>query len=247
MQTFLSQLDERLEKLNAVADAEPLRVAIVGGGAGGVEIALCLPARLKQKLGSRAWQISLIESNQQILNGTGRLTQRVATRELTRRGIPILPGKRVSQVAEHVISFDDGTTLPADLVLWITDAEPPPLLGKLGLPTDERGFLITRPTLQTLADDRIFAVGDSGSIQKHPAPKAGVYAVRQGKILWGNLHRSVFARPLIRYQPQRGFLSLLAIGDGRAILSYRGLALAGRWCWRLKDSIDRSFVEQFRM
>lgn len=246
MQTFLPRLQDRLEELAARTDDSPLRIAVVGGGAGGVEIALCLTERLKHMLGGRPLELSLIDSSHRLLAGRGRLTGSAAMRELTHRKVRVILASAVKGVSDGALTLEDGTQLPADLVLWSTGAEAPPLLAKLGLPTDQDGFLTTRPTLQTLDDPRIFAVGDTGSIQSRPTPKAGVYAVRQGPILWGNLHRTIFGRPLIRYRPQQGFLSLLALGDGRAILSYRGLAITGRWCWRLKNSIDRRFVEQFQ-
>lgn len=76
-------------------------------------------------------------------------------------------------------------------------------------------------------------------------PKAGVYAVREGPILWGNMARMLDGRPLRPYRPQSRFLRLLNTGDGRAIGEYRGFTFEGRWCWRLKDAIDRRFMDQF--
>jgi hypothetical protein len=85
------------------------------------------------------------------------------------------------------------------MVLWATSAAAPPLLGKLGLPTDDRGFLLTRPTLVSTGDHSIFAVGDSGTIEGETLPKAGVYAVRQGPILWENVQRVLRGRPPAAY------------------------------------------------
>ena len=106
--------------------------------------------------------------------------------------------------------------------------------------------MLTRATLQTVADAPIFAVGDAGTIQGSRTPKAGVYAVRQGPFLWRNIERMLRGQPLEEYVPQRGFLSLLATGDGRAILSYKGLAFHGEWCWRLKDYIDSRFMDKYQ-
>ena len=97
-------------------------------------------------------------------------------------------------VSSGVISLNNGDQIPADLVVWATGAEGPPLLRQLGLPTDDRGFLLTRPTLQAIGHDAIFAVGDSGTLQQGPTPKAGVYAVRQGPVLWDNIGRLVRKR-----------------------------------------------------
>jgi hypothetical protein len=52
-------------------------------------------------------------------------------------------------------------------------------------------------------------------------------------------------RPLRPYRPQTSFLRLINTGDGRAIGEYRGFTFEGRWCWWLKDWIDRRFIDQF--
>lgn len=99
-------------------------------------------------------------------------------------------------------------------------------------------------------------------------PKAGVYAVRQGPVLTRNLARMV-ARTQARrrqqqqqqlqgrrgahssspaleaFRPQRDVLTLLNTADGRAIGSKFGVALYGRWLWRLKDRIDRAWMRGF--
>ena len=96
---------------------------------------------------------------------------------------------------------------------------------------DERGFVRIRPTLQVEGSDRLFAVGDCASLPG--AAKAGVYAVRSGPILAGNLIRRVRGQALRAYRPQRGFLSLLNFGDGTAAGAWRGIGFQGRWAMRL--------------
>lgn len=103
------------------------------------------------------------------------------------RSIELLTGFEVNNVASKFVENASGNSQPADVVIWATGAAAPPILSKLGLPTDVRGFLATTPALRTTADLPIFAVGDSGTIESDPAPKAGVYAVRQAPVLWHNL------------------------------------------------------------
>jgi selenide,water dikinase len=249
MQTFLPRLDERLRQLAASRAAEnlaagPLRIAVVGGGAGGVEIALCLPTRLGQAFGSLAYELSLIESGSRLLAGFPRRADALARREFQRRGVNVLLGHAARSIQDGQLTMKDGTMLPFDLIVLATGPQPPVLLSQLGLSLDAEGFLLTRPTLQSIDDPGIFVVGDAGTIQGRQAPKAGVYAVRQGPVLWGNLHRTIYGRPLLEYKPQRQFLSILATGDRQAILSYKGLTFCGRWCWRIKDSIDSRFLDR---
>lgn len=246
MQTFLQRLDARL-KLAATAPArEPLRVAIVGAGAGGVEIALCLPPRVRKWCGERPLELTLLDRNHVILPGLPAATARFVQNELLRRGAKLVLNAEVQQYRGGLLALADGQCVPADLVLCTTSAEAPAVLKQCGLATDDRGFVQTHPTLEAIDADGLFAVGDCGTIVGAPTPKAGVYAVRQGPVLWDNLRRKVSGAPLTAYRPQRGFLSLLASGDGRAILSYKGRSAHGAWCWRLKDRIDRKFMRMYQ-
>jgi selenide,water dikinase len=246
MQTFLDRLDRRLGALASAAAARPLRIAVVGAGAGGVEIAFCLPARVRSVTGGADPEIALLGAHDAVPQGARPATQRIVRRQLQRRRIALKLNQHVVSVSEGRLMFDDGTTAEADLVIWATGAEAAPWLSTLGLATDERGFLLTRSTLQSVSDDAIFAVGDCGTIAEQPLPKAGVYAVREGPVVWENLRRSLAGRALKRYEPQRDFLKLLNTGDGHAIAEYKGRAFYGRWCWRLKDRIDGRFMDMYQ-
>ena len=116
-----------------------------------------------------------------------------------------------------------------------------------GLPTEPRGFLWIEDTLRSVADPRVFAVGDCGTFTQFPAiAKSGVYAVREAPILWHNLLAAARGQPLMSYRPQRSFLSILNTADGRALLRYKGLRSWSRWAWWLKDRIDRGFMRKYQ-
>lgn len=246
MQTFLDRLDRRLVEIAPRAAERPLRIAIVGGGAAGIEISFCLPPRVHSVRGDVGMELTLLDRGEELAPGLNRRAVALAERELRARGVRIMLGQDVESVRDGQLHFADGRREPVDVAIWVTSARPPKLLSALGLPQDEQGFLLTRPTLQTVADAPIFVVGDTGTIASSPTPKAGVYAVRQGPILWENIRRTITGRPLVEYEPQSGFLSLLASGDRRAILSYKGFAWHGAWCWRLKDYIDGRFIERYQ-
>jgi len=246
MQTFLQRLETRLRSLQERIIERPLRIVTVGGGAGGVEITFCLPRRIQSLLGDVPFELTLINAHPDIVPGARASTIERVLREFEARGVTLHLGNRVTAVEDGSITLAGGECIEADLVLWATSATAPALLGKLGLPTDENGFLLTRPTLQTLADSPVFAVGDSGSIENGRTPKAGVYAVRQGPILWQNIQRLLDGWPRRDYVPQRSFLKLLNTGDGRSIAEYKGRSFEGSWCWRLKDWIDSRFMDKYQ-
>jgi selenide,water dikinase len=247
MQTFLARLDAALQQLADTVGSRAWRIAVVGAGAGGMEILFCLPRRLRERFGDPPVEWTLVDRGDEILSDMPAGTITRARRILAERGVQLRLGQEVVGVSERQeILLSDATQVPCDLIVWAVSARPQAILGELGLPTDERGFLATRDTLQSTGADTVFAVGDSGTCLSQPRPKAGVYAVRQAPVLWENLRLLLAEEPLEVWRAQHSFLSLLNTGDGQAILSYHGLATRGAWCWRLKDWIDRRFLEKHR-
>lgn len=234
MQTFLGRLNAAMRPIRG----RP-RVAVVGGGAGGVEVAMCLSARGDS-------DVSLIHSGGRLPDGSSPAASRRVHNALDARGVKLLLGRRVSSVTDDVLTFNDGTEARADVIVWVTGAAAPPELAAFGLPLDDAGFLLTRPTLQTTAGEPVFAVGDCGTIADINASKAGVHAVRQGPTLWKNINRLLAGRPLQDHKPQRRFLKLLNAGDGIAVGDWLGRGFAGRWVWRWKDRIDRRFMAKYQ-
>lgn len=254
MQTFLDRMLARLSDLSQQDSSAPPTISIVGGGVGSIEIAFCLHQRLHRVNDNTVEtppltnppRIQLITASETLGDGLLSSTQRRVRNELQSRGVEILTGKRVTRIAEDALVFDSGERTSAGLVIWATHAAPLPLLSKLDLETDSDGFLLTRPTLQCVNDDHVFAVGDTGTIQGSRTAKAGVFAVRQGPVLWNNLNRSVWHPPLEEYYPQSGFLKLINTGDGKAIGEYKGIGFYSRWAWKLKDWIDRRFMAKYQ-
>lgn len=244
MQTFLERLRKAVTSRQPT-DRQPFRAVIVGSGVAGIEIAFCLPAFL-QSLGMHRVELQIVSQSESVLPELGRRGSWQVQSELSGRGIIVTLGKTVKSVDDGQVELQDGSRLAADVVLWATGANAPPLLSQLNLPLDERGFITTDYTLRSLSGLPIFAVGDSGSLLDEPLPKAGVYAVRQAPILWDNINRVLREQPLVRYRPQRSFLKLINLGDGRALGAWQGFSFAGRWVMRWKQHIDSTFVEKYQ-
>jgi selenide,water dikinase len=244
---FVERIEAALEQARARRGAAPLRVVVVGGGAAGVEIAFTLSARLRAQRVEAGF--TLVADSEGLLPGASRRLARAAAREASQRDIRLRLGVRVARVeAERVCLTGEADAEPADLVLWATGAAPLPLLAAVEAPKDPAGFLRVRDTFQVVGADDLFAAGDCAALDAHAwVPKAGVYAVRAGPVLDANLRARLAGGPLRAYRPQRDFLALLNLGGGRALGGKWGLAASGRAVWRLKDAIDRRFVERFRV
>lgn len=247
VERFEMRLQELLKQHAEAGRADLIPVAIVGGGAAGVELALCLEERAHSQ--QLPLEVFLIEGGGEILSQYSEGTVHRARMLMKQRGIDVHIGRRIAGCEEAgptALVLDDGERLPCELAIWATGAAPPAVLKGFDVPKSSRGFLSVRSTLQSTADVPVFATGDAADIFGDPIPKAGVYAVRQARVLWQNLQRFLDGKTLKSYHPQRGYLSLLACGDGTAILDYYGWSLRSRWAWRLKLWIDRGFVRQFR-
>ncbi|MEZ4334584.1 MAG: selenide, water dikinase SelD [Myxococcota bacterium] len=256
---FVETVDARLAALardGRRASARPARVLVVGGGAAGCEIAFTLEARLRHR--GPPVRVAVVTSEPALLAGAPAAVTRKLARIARERGIAIHPAARIARVESDGALTAAGERIEADLVVWATGAAPidfPPRAGPEGrapegrapLARDRDGFLEVRSTLQLIGYENVFAVGDCARLVEHRwVPRAGVYAVRQGPVLDRNLRALLAGRPLAPYRPQRDFLSLLNLGDRRALGAKWGIAVAGRAMFRLKDRIDRAFMRRFQ-
>lgn len=249
MQTFLTRLDARIDQAVGAAsrDAESVvRLAVVGGGVAGVEVALCLQQHVLGARSDHRFEITLHHASDRIANGLRRRTVRLLESLLRERRIEVRYDSEVTDVRDSAVITSDGSEHAADVVVWATGAAPPSVLAEFPLEKDQRGFLATTSTLQSKTDARIFAVGDCGTIIDSPSPKAGVYAVRQSPILWHNIHAFLRGGVLNRYRPQQDYLKLINTGKRKAVMEYGWLSLQAGWCWHLKTWIDKRFVQNYQ-
>ena len=245
---FVDRLDAALAAARARRGGAKLRVAVVGGGAAGVELAFTLEARLRSR-GRAPPRFALVADSEALLPGAARRLARAAAAEAARRGIRLRLGARVSRVeADRAAARRrggrpsrrtscSGPRAPRRCRCWPSVAAP----------KDAQGFLRVRDTFQCLGSDDLFAAGDCAALDAHPwVPKAGVYAVRAGPILDANLRARLAGRALRRYRPQRDFLALLNLGERRALGGKWGVSALGARGVAAQGPIDRRFVARFR-
>ena len=243
---FVERIDALVGDIGQRRSSDTCRAVVVGGGAGGVEVAFSLDARLKAMAGPPI-EVTLLNRSERVIESYPAGLARRVERYAGTRGIQIRNRTRVDAVTADSVQLDSGESIPADVVVWVTGAVSHPVFRSSDLPTDPRGFVRIRSTLQLEEHDDIFAAGDCGTFIDYPrTPKAGVHAVRQGPILIDNLRASLAGRPLQTYTPQPEFLTLLNLGDGRALGVKRGVTFEGRWVMWLKDYIDRAFMKRLQ-
>ena len=217
------------------------RVAVVGGGAGSVELALAMA----NSLTAEAVSVELWCGASEILQNYNKTARAAVMSALLDQGVQVHLGARVERVEGDALILANGERGIFDDLFWCTGASAAPWVAASGLQTDEHGFLAVADTLQALDDPKVFAAGDIATQLKHPRPKAGVYAVRQAPVLAHNLRAALLDKPLREHKPQQRFLSLLSLGGKRAVADKGLFSARGAWVWRWKDRIDREFMGRF--
>lgn len=249
----ITRFNERWLALLARVQQQPgtTTVAVVGAGAGGVELLLAMQFRLRnalRALGRNPDQLvfHLFTDGADILPTHNPRVRRRFDAVLAERQVRVHRNAAVNQVMPGRLQTASGAVIDADEIVWVTRAGAPAWLRDTGLALDPDGFIQVADTLQSMTDPAIFAAGDIASMVNHPLEKAGVFAVRQGPPLTENLRLSVQGSALKPYHPQRRWLALISTGDQYAVASRGWLGFAGAWVWRWKDWIDQRFMRKFQ-
>lgn len=231
-------IDEFVVRLETQLHAA--RIAVVGGGAGGVELAFALRNRAK----SPPDAVALVTGKQGLLPEFSQAVRSVVAKELADQDIVV--------IAEDA-RIEGGSLLAGSRALEGLDA----FVGALGsgapdwpraggLACDARGFVAVDRHQRSTSHPYVFAVGDVAARQDRKVPHSGVHAVHTGPVLAANLRATMRGEaPHHSYTPRPASLYLLSTGRGEAIASYGPFAAKGRWAARLKHWIDNRWLAQY--
>ena len=227
--------------IRAHAQAAPLRpeqlkVAIIGAGATGVELAAELQRTTREVLAygldrvdpDRDLKVTLIEASDRVLPALPPRLSGVTQAMLTTLGVKVHTSVRVDEVLRDGLRLAGGQVLPAELVVWAAGVKAPEFLKELGLETNGINQLVVRPTLQTTRDDDIFALGDCAACRwgDGTVPPRAQAAHQQALHLYKQIRRRLAGKPLKDYR-YRDFGSLVSLGTFGTVGSMLG-GLVGR-------------------
>lgn len=236
-----------------------VRIAIIGGGATGVELSAELRSTAKvlrayglhQLDPVRDVRITIIEAGPRILAALPERVSEKTTKLLQQLNIDVLTAERVTEIQERAVLTGSGKNLPADLIVWAAGIRAPDVLAGLGLPVNKLGQVIVSQTLQTEADKNIFAFGDCSSCPwpdtgKTVPPRAQA-AHQQAKFLFRTLQRHLKGEPLpvFRYRDVGSLVSLggfSAVGNLMGNLTGGSLFIEGLLARLLYTSLYRMHV-----
>jgi len=233
---LLARLAEIEPRLNPAT-----RLAIVGAGPAGVELALALAHRLAGEVG-----IALIASEALPLPNAPPKARLLAREALVDAGVELHSQVRAGAFHDGRLALSDGSYLDAAAVLWATGIVASPALAASGLACDARGAIRVDRGLRSVTHPFVFAAGDCAAIDGVALPSAGVWSMRAGRVLARNLARAARAQDPVAWSPAKTVLVTLALGRGQAIAWRNGHTLPGTRPWRWKDTVDRRWVKRFR-
>jgi selenide,water dikinase len=244
---FLRKWKLLSEKVRECEDE--FRIVVVGGGAGGVELALSTQHKLREVLkragkDDQCLKYQLITESNRIMHMHNDGVRHKFERIFSERGIDIAINTHVQEVKPDQVILNNGSSVKADAVIWVTTAGAPEWPKQAGLAVDDGGFIKVDEQLQSISHPGIFAAGDVASLPD-PRPKSGVFAVRQGPVLAHNLKVAATHGSLRKYRAQKNFLGLISTGDQYAIASRGGWSFEAAWLWKVKDWIDVRFMAKF--
>lgn len=230
------------KELLAHNEPEPYKVSIIGGGAGGIEVITAMQFWAKQHQCNA--EFHLLNRGSSLLPDYPKALQKKLLRQLQSAGIKLHLDFESLEITHKKIQSEN-KNIPCDKVFYCTQASAADWLKQTALALNDQGFIQINNQLQSTSHNNVFAAGDISHQVDHPRPKAGVYAVRMGPVLFSNLINAALQKPLKQFKPQTDFLSLLALGDKFALGSRKPVSFSGNWVWRWKDHIDQKFMKMF--
>lgn len=220
------RLEERLRVLEE-SDAEKIRVAIVGGGYSGVELA----CKLADRLGDRG-RLRLVELSDQLLRTSPEFNRTSATKALQDRSVWLDLETAIEEITADTISLKYKNivdTIPVDIVMWTVGTRVAEVINALPLKKSDRGKLVLTNTLQVVDQPNVFALGDLADckdVEGQQVPPTAQAAFQQADYLGWNLWASLTERPVLPFRYQ--YLGeMMTLGTDNATLTGMGIKLDG--------------------
>ena len=227
--------------------ARSLRVAVVGGGATGCqlagELAHWVPALADEEgIEVEAVQLLLLEANDRLMAGAEEAVSRQAEEVLRRKGVDVRLETSLEKVSANSLT-SNGETLPCDTVVWTGGVQAPQFLGAAGLATGPSGRLRVDPYLRSVNAPEVYAAGDAALIEHDGSalPATAGFALRQGAYVATCLLDELLGRPMKAYRPRDVGL-LVSLGGGDAVGRVLGVALEGPPAGLVKENIERWYL-----
>lgn len=240
----LSRLDAAATTIEPALRRRLLTFLVVGGGYAGVEALAELAdmaryaSRYYPTINREDVRWILVEASTRIMPEVGPKMGRYTVERLLDADIEVNLDTRVKTMDGGHVELDDGQSFDADTIIWTAGVKPNPMLDHTDLPRDERGRVVCGADLQVIGLPGVFCAGDCASVpdlSKKDDPDAKTspsaqHAVRQAKVLAGNVVAHLRHRPLTDYEHSYAG-SVASLGLYKGVAEIYGIKLRGPIAW----------------
>lgn len=239
----IERLYQARTEILALARKQSITVAVVGGGPAGVEVA----GNLGQLLADVSFPAQILQFASNSFLGRFPLgVQKKSRRILEKNGVFIREQGHLTAIKENRLFFTSGTDEYADFVILATGVHPSSFFKEAGLQTGEDGGLSVNQFLQCPEYPEIFGGGDCIHYADQPLDKVGVYAVRENPVLFHNLKAYLEGEELQAFDPGGDYLLIFNLGNEQGVLRKKWFQISGTLAFRIKDWIDKKFMQKFQ-
>ena len=240
MVKFEEKWSEFLQK--STGPKKTAKITLIGGGVASTELAFSMKIAIN-KIGCHNSKIIIIEK-ETILTDLTSSQRNFLRRKLASENIEIREFSTVKKVFPSSILLEDGSRILSDFTVSCVGALPNPLSINSGI-ENTQGFFSVEKNLKIKNFNNGFAVGDCADFPSNLIRKSGVYAVRQAPTLHQNILHFFNNKKLKEFSPQKDHLKLLVYKNNEAIYLRNGLAFSGKIFWKIKNYIDKKFINDF--
>lgn len=231
-----------LHRFTSVEDALRIgrtrtHIVVVGGGAGGFELACSLRPRFPKA------EILIIDSRPRLLASANEKASRLAADIAQELRISFHGGDGVREILANRVLTVQEKSFPADAIFLATGAHPPQFAREGGLATDPQGFISVHPTFQSISHPFVFAAGDAAGVLKHSGSKSAESARLQAGPYFDNLRCALSGKPLKPFTLPPSVPICLGTKTGAAMVVKSGWVMRSSIAWRRKERRDRLFMK----
>ena len=248
---------ERADARRRSGDEVPeMTIVLIGGGPTGVEMAGALSELIAHNLASdfkhldlgRA-RIVLVEMTDHLLPGFGPESQRAALQTLEAVGVEVRFGTKLAKVTDSSVSFEDGTEIATDTVVWTAGVAANPLAGTFPGDKGKGGTVPVREDLSLPGHPEVFVIGDMAALAGRdgaPLPQLAQVAIQGGRRAADNIGRRMAGRPTRRFR-YRNHGIMATIGRRQAVAEVPGgIHFSGTLGWLAWLGVHLVFLVGFR-
>ena len=245
------KIDELTKEVAVGARSKPVKIAIVGAGFTGIELAAELACCVKKlakacNIKGRCERIMLLEAGPKILPAVSDKERAIILERLTHLGVEVMENVAAEEVRNNYIKLKNGKEIEAELMIWTAGVRLPELLERTSfLPLTEKKKIKVNNGLEADGLAGVFAVGDNTEFidlkTSKPVPALAYVAVDQGRIAAKNIIRLINNKKPVAYGP---FYSvwIAPVGGKFALARLWGINIKGFWGWLLRELVDFKYM-----